>query len=184
MPAATRNQAIIDMLSEDQLEALTDRVLSVSRITTTGSTNQFPPATEADMEIPIPDGMKIPEDYESKVEWIPNPINIPGKYLYFSEYGNFGLDQKALDKVSKAFLNATKGSLANDSKWPKNWERAKVEDFENAFNFVTIASKNASLEPEERIPGALIFLRNFAELRTCNRNYAVEMHPLGASYRT
>ena len=163
----------MDVLTESQLKAITERLLSVSD-TTNGNNNQFPPATDMDMKTPIPESMEIPEDHESKVKWIPNPINIPTKWLYFSEYGNFGLNQKALDKVSKAFLNATKGSMATDNKWPKNMERAKVEDFENAFNFVTIASRNASLEPDEQIPGALMFLRNFAELRTNNRNYAVE----------
>ena len=79
MPA-TRTSATVpmDVLTESQLKAITERLLSVSD-TTNGNNNQFPPATDMDMKTPIPEGMEIPEDHESKVKWIPNPINIPTK---------------------------------------------------------------------------------------------------------
>ena len=139
-----------------------------------GIADRFTQATIEEMKFKIPESFEFEDGWKEKVMGLSNPIRIPMEHLFFAEFGSLGLSPKDLEKVNKAFLHATKGTVAEENQWPKNNTNVKAIQIEAAFNFVNIAAKVASLKASDQVHGSLIFLRNFAELRTGTRNYTVE----------
>lgn len=148
--------------------------------------NQNSNGNQASFSMAKPENMKIeiPEEARKKInesknidvvtKELPNPIGLPKEWLYLAEVLHCGVSDEGLKKISQAFKDAMRSPFAKESQWPRRRERARLEDFERAFKFINSAVKNANLSEAERVTGALVFMRRYAELSNDERNYQVE----------
>ena len=157
------------------LKTLTAQLNNLNRSSTVTSTT-FEMASPEEMKVPIPDGFEFPDNFQSDLKSeeqpIDNPIGLPDRWLWMSEYGNCGLKKDTLGEISKAIDKLSKDDLSS-APWPSSSGRL-IKAVENAFIKILNKLERCNLTGQTKMVAGLILWRRYARLSTTNRDYEIE----------